>query len=77
MSAKTVTQFSIFHVGYPISRTHLRFIVFYHCTYVLIYSAPQLQECLINLLTYLSTQLNDHIPLIFVKLGISVYPLVY
>jgi len=38
------------------SLTYLCFIEFYHCILrigVLIYSAPQLQGCLINLLTYL------------------------
>ena len=37
------------------------YCVFYHCILridVLIYSTPQLQECLINLLTYLLTVTN-------------------
>ena len=47
----------MFHVDYLNSLTHLCFIVFLSLyieqTEVLIYSAAQLQECLINLLTYL------------------------
>jgi len=48
----------MFHVGYLTSLTHLCFIVFlspYVRIDVLIYSAAQLQKCLINLLTYLLT----------------------
>jgi len=47
-----------FYVDYLISLTHLCFVVFlslYVCTDLLIYSAAQLQECLINLLTFLLT----------------------
>jgi len=46
------------HVGYLISLIHLCFIMFfitvctYSCIDILIFSAAQLQECLINLLTY-------------------------
>jgi len=40
------------------------YCVFYHCILridVLTYSAPQLQECLINLLTYLPFQKKPHL----------------
>jgi len=47
----------MFYVDYLISLTHLCFIAFSSLYIVLIsvliYSAAQLQECLINLLTYL------------------------
>jgi len=47
----------MFHLGYLISLTYLCFIAFLSLYIVLIdvliYSAAQLQECLINLLTYL------------------------
>jgi len=46
----------MFHEGYPISLIRV-LLCCYHCILridVMIYSAPQLQECLINLLTYLS-----------------------
>ena len=56
-------------ICYPMSLTHLCFIVlycallcFYHCilrTVVLVYSAPQPQECLINLLTWWSLLLHS------------------
>jgi len=56
----------MFHVRYPISLSHLCFMVYYGllcfchcikflCIHALIYLAPQLQGCLINLLTYLLT----------------------
>ena len=49
----------MFHLGYLISLTHLCFIAFLSMyivlTEVLIYSAALLQECLINLPTYLLT----------------------
>ena len=53
----------MFHVGCPISVTRLCFIEFCHCIYVLmyalIYSAPQMQRCLITyLLTYLLTNIQ-------------------
>jgi len=48
----------MFHLGYLISLTHLCFIAFLSMFVVLIdvliYSAAQLQQCVINLLTYLS-----------------------
>ena len=50
----------MFHVGYLISLTHLYFILFlspYVRIDVLLYSAAQLQECIINLLTYVLTYL--------------------
>jgi len=47
----------MFHLDYLILLTHLCFIAFLSMyivlTDVLIYSAAQLQECLINLLNYL------------------------
>jgi len=55
----------MFHLGHLISLTHLCFIVLlslYVGTDVLIYSAAQLQGCLINSLTYLLTQSNDTRP---------------
>jgi len=53
----------MFYVGCLISPTHVCFIVFlslYVSTDVLIYSAAQLQECLMNLLTYLLTVFTYH-----------------
>jgi len=50
----------MYHVGYPFSLPHLCFTVFlplYVCIDVLICSDVQLQEYLINLLTYLLTYL--------------------
>jgi len=55
----------MFYVDYLISVTHLCFIAFLSLYIVLIdvliYSAAQLQECLINLLTYLLNSLSTKI----------------
>jgi len=52
----------MFHLGYLISLTHVYFIAFLSLYIVLIdvliYSAAQLQECLINLLTYIFAACN-------------------
>jgi len=60
-----------FYLSYLISLTHLRFIAFLSLYYivligVLIYSAAQLQECLINLLTYLLTGTDEQFSQVYV-----------